>query len=195
MPPSPVAPNAARRRRSQRDAHRSRRRPPRPSREPGKALHAPATAVAGRALDAEDPGRLTRRERNIEAIERMAKAVSERLDECFLARPAIEESQRLVARVEGQVSLVLAAGKKACRDVIGVADHAHHLDVDSDLATARKGVHGELVGVRYVESQVRVREMRRERRFAVASRRPARLNQAAHPTVPRAADAVANARR
>jgi hypothetical protein len=52
-----------------------------------------------------------------------------------LARPAIKESQRLVARVEGQISLVLAAGKKACRYVVGVGDRTDRFDVDSDLAS------------------------------------------------------------
>ena len=40
-----------------------------------------------------------------------------------------------VARVEGEVCLVLAARKKACRDVVGVADHTDGFDVDSDLAS------------------------------------------------------------
>src|SRR5438309_8975469 len=96
----------------------------------------PAAEVPGNVPDAEDPGWLARRERNIEVIERMVKALAERLDEGFLARPAIEEAQRLVARGERAVNLILAAGKETCRDVVGVGEHAYGFDVDSDLVSA-----------------------------------------------------------
>src|SRR6266850_8592986 len=132
----------------------------------GKTLQAPATVISRCVLDAEDPGRFTRRERNVEALERMVKAVAERLDEGFLAGPAIEKSQRLVARVEGPVSLILAAGEKACCDVIGIADDTNGFNVDSDFASGRESVHGDIIGMRYVESQVRVCVPSRERRFA-----------------------------
>src|SRR6266850_2133673 len=131
-----------------------------------KTLQVPATVISGRVLDAEDPGRFTRGERNVEALERMVKPVAERLDEGFLACPAIEKSQRLVARVEGQVSLVLVAGEKARCDVVGIADDANGFNVDSDFASGREGVHGDIIGMRYVESQVRVCVPSRERRFA-----------------------------
>src|SRR6267143_4428954 len=132
-----------------------------------EAMERPAAALPGRALDVDDPGGFPRRERNFEAIERMGKAVAKRLDERFLPRPAIEESQRLVPRVEGKVRLVLAAGERTCRDIIGVGDRVNDFDVDPDLASGREGVHRDLFRVRYVEAQVRVRGTSRERRFAM----------------------------
>ena len=66
----------------------------------------------------------------------MVKAVAERLDERFLTRPAIEESPRPVGRIESQVRLVLTAGKKACRDVVGVSDDTDGFDVDPDFTSA-----------------------------------------------------------
>jgi hypothetical protein len=47
-------------------------------------------------------------------------AHSERLAERFLARPAIEESQRPVARVEGKVRLALASGQEPYRAIVSV---------------------------------------------------------------------------
>ena len=132
-----------------------------------EAMERPAALLPGRALDPDDPGGFPRRERNVEAIERMGKAVAKRLDERFFPRPAIEESQRLVPGVEGKVSLVLVAGERTCRDIIGVGDRANDFDVDPDLASACKGVHRDIFRVRYVEAQVRVRGMACERRFAV----------------------------
>src|SRR6267143_2824904 len=67
----------------------------------GKTHHAPAAAVSRRPLDAEQLCRLPRRQRHIEAIERMVHAVAERLDERFLARPTLKEPECPLARVEG----------------------------------------------------------------------------------------------
>src|SRR6266513_6501892 len=102
-----------------------------------ETMKPPAAEVPGNVPDAENPGGLARRKRNIEAIERMVKAVAEPLDEGFLARPAIEEAQRLVARGQRPVNLILAVGKKTCRDAVGVGEHAQGFDVDSDLVSAR----------------------------------------------------------
>src|SRR6267143_1697020 len=132
----------------------------------GETFHAPTAVVPGRALDAKDLRRLAGRERDIETVERMIKAVTKRLDEGFLARPAVEKSQRPVARIERKVTLVLATGEKACRDVVGVADDANGFNVDADFASGREGVHGDIIGMRYVESQVRARVSSRKRRFA-----------------------------
>src|SRR2546422_11565167 len=71
----------------------------------GETHQAPAAVVPRGVLDAQDLRGLTRRERNIEVIERMGEAVAERLDEGFLARPTIKEAEQLVARGEGLVGL------------------------------------------------------------------------------------------
>ena len=94
------------------------------------------------------------------------KPVANRLDEGFLACPAIEKAQRPVASVEGAVRLVLAAGKKACRDVVGVTDHTNGLDIDPDLASECKRVHCDILGVRYIEAQIGIRETSGQRRLA-----------------------------
>src|SRR5712692_2408837 len=134
-----------------------------------EAMERPAAVLSGRTLDADDPGWFPRRERNVEAIERMGKALAERLDERFLARPAIEEAERPVARIEGEVRLVLAARKKTRRNVVRVADDANGFDVDPDLAFRCEGEHGDIFGVRYVEAQVRPCETPRERGFAMGA--------------------------
>jgi hypothetical protein len=97
----------------------------------------------------------------------MRKAFPERLDEGFLACPAIEEAQRPVARIEAEVGLVLAAGKETRRDFVRVAKRAHGFDVDSDLASGREGVHSNIFAVRYVEAQVRVAATSCESRLAM----------------------------
>src|SRR5436853_582085 len=107
-----------------------------------KAVKRPPTTVPGRRVHAENSGRLTRLKRNIEAIERVGEPVTERLDEGFLTGPAREEREGLVARVEGAVGLALTPGKHAGCDVVGVGNHPHGFDVDSDLAPEGKRVDG-----------------------------------------------------
>src|SRR6267143_3179555 len=97
----------------------------------------------------------------------MRKTLSQSFDEGFLARPAIEEAQRPVARIEAEVGLVLAAGKETRRDFVRVAKRAHGFDVDSDLASGREGVHSNIFAVRYVEAQVRVAATSCESRLAM----------------------------
>jgi len=82
------------------------------------------------------------------------QAVAERLDEGLLARPAMEEPQRPVARVEREVRLVLAAGEESRRDPVRVAQFTDSLHVDADLAAAREGVQRHIPAVRHVEAQV-----------------------------------------
>src|SRR2546426_1175413 len=110
-----------------------------------QTVQPPAGVVPRRALDAQDLRRLPRRERHIEAIERHRKAVAERLDEGFLTRPAVEESQRPVAWVEGAIRRVLAAREIACGDVVGVADHPDGFDVDADRVAEKKRVCGDVI--------------------------------------------------
>src|SRR5256886_14337097 len=131
-----------------------------------KSLNPPPTSTPGRLFHAENSGRLTRLKRNIEAIERVGEPVTERLDEGFLTGPAREEREGLVARVEGAVGLALTPGKHAGCDVVGVGNHPHGFDVDSDLAPEGKRIDGHVVAVRYAESQVRSRDTSRERRLA-----------------------------
>src|SRR2546426_7319281 len=97
----------------------------------------------------------------------MRKTLPERLDEGFLARPAIEEAQRPVARIEAEVGLVLAAGKEARRDFVRVAKRSNGFDVDADLASGRESVQSNIFAVRYVEAQVRVAATSRESRLAM----------------------------
>src|SRR5258708_14942680 len=99
-----------------------------------EAMKRPAAVFPGRAFDADDSRRLIGRERDVEAIQWMVKAVTERLDKGFLARPALKESQRLVARVEGEVRLIFAAGKKTWFDVVGLAGHTNRFSVPSHPA-------------------------------------------------------------
>src|SRR5256885_12927541 len=80
-----------------------------------KARHAPAAVLAGCVRDAEDARGLTGGKRHREAIEGVRKPFAQRLDERFLARPALEEAERPLARIERAVRLVLHAGKKARR--------------------------------------------------------------------------------
>src|SRR5204863_9247421 len=68
-----------------------------------EAPHAPATTVTGCAPNAEDRCGYGRTERHIEAIERIGEAVAERLEEGFLARPALEEAPRPITRIEPKV--------------------------------------------------------------------------------------------
>src|ERR1700716_3515785 len=129
-------------------------------------MQRPFAVFSKRPLDAENIRRLAGFERNIEAIQWIINAVTKRLDEGFLARPAIEKTQRPVASVEGAIRLVLAAGKKAGCDVVSVADHTNGLDIDPDLASEGKCVHRDILGVRYVETQIGVRETSGQRRLA-----------------------------
>jgi len=50
--------------------------------------------------------------------------------------------------------------------VLGIADDTNGFNVDSDFASGREGVHGDIIAMRYVESQVRVCASSRERTFA-----------------------------
>src|SRR5688572_28331434 len=77
-----------------------------------------------------------RRARQIELLDGHGKAVAEGLGESFLARPALEESQRPVVRGESRIRRVLAARKKSCCDVVGFANGAHRFDIDSHIAFA-----------------------------------------------------------
>jgi len=112
-----------------------------------KAVQRPFAVFSGRTLDAENIRGLAGCERNIEAIQWIINALTKRLDEGFLARPATEKTQRPVASVEGAIRLVLAAGKKACCDIVGVADHTNGLDIDPDLASERKRLHRDILAV------------------------------------------------
>src|SRR5207302_9185783 len=93
----------------------------------GKTVQTPAAVVPGLALDAEDLGRLAGREGDVEAIERMVETVANRLNEGFLARPAIAKPQRPVAPVDRNVRLVLAAGEEARPHVVGAGEHTDGL--------------------------------------------------------------------
>src|SRR5207249_1754777 len=97
-----------------------------------KTVQPPAGAVPRRVLDPQHLRRLPRRERHIEAIEGHREAVAQRFDEGFLARPAVEESQRPVAWLEAPIRRVLVAREIACGDVVGVADLPDGFDVDAD---------------------------------------------------------------
>src|SRR5438105_13780876 len=82
----------------------------------------PAGVLPGRALDAQDLRRLPGRERYVEAIERHRESVAGRLDEGFLAGPAVEESQRPVAWLEAAIRHVLEARRISWVILAGVAD-------------------------------------------------------------------------
>ena len=150
----------------------------------------PAARVPGFVLHTKNSCRHTRRQRYIEAIQRIAKAITNSFDEGLLARPAIEESLRPLAPIEGEVSLVLTSGKVACRDVVGIGNRADGFDVDANLTATIERVDGDILGVRNVESQTRTRASPRERRLAMRpvlqldrfrSQRPA-ARQAIHAT-------------
>src|SRR5207237_2589390 len=96
----------------------------------------PAGVLPGRALDAQDLRRLPGREGYVEAIERHREPVAERLDDGFLAGPAVEESQRSVARLEAVIRHVLDAREIASGDVVGVADFPDGFDIDADRVSA-----------------------------------------------------------
>src|SRR5207248_287059 len=63
----------------------------------------------------------------------LVHAVAERLDERFLASPALKESQRPVARVERLVPGVLAARKAAGGQIVGIGNRPDGFDVDAEL--------------------------------------------------------------
>ena len=132
-------------------------------------MEQPAAGIAEHVPDAQDPGRLTGRERDIECIERTVQPVSQRLDKGLLARPAIEESLRPLAKIERPVRVMLTGGKKPGRDVSGVVHRPHGFQVDADIARDRKRIHGKLTAVGDVESQILVRGTACERGFAVPS--------------------------
>src|SRR5439155_20903485 len=111
----------------------------------------PAGVGPGCVLDAQDLRRSPRSERHVEAIERHREAIAERLDEGFLAGPAVEESQRPVAWLEAAIRRVLEAREIACGDVVGVADLPDGFDVDADRVSAWKRVRRHIIAMRDVE--------------------------------------------
>src|SRR6185436_21014509 len=71
--------------------------------EPGagvEGLQRPAAVVSSAIAHAQDPGRLPGDEGHVEGAQRIAEPVAERLDEGFLARPAIEESDGPLERIQ-----------------------------------------------------------------------------------------------
>src|SRR6266550_3990640 len=107
-----------------------------------------------------------RGQRYVEAIERMEQAVAQRLDERFLASPALEESQRPLARLERPVRGVFARRKPPGGDVVRIGERAHRLHVDAHFPPRGEGVHGHIFTVRHVEPQIGGREPSGQRGFA-----------------------------
>src|SRR6266576_5445797 len=101
-----------------------------------KTHHAPTAQLARLVADSQQPRCLARRQRDVEAIQRIPKAVALRLDKGLLAGPAVEESQRPVAWLEATIRRVLEAREIACGDVVGVADLPDGFDVDADRVSA-----------------------------------------------------------
>src|SRR3954470_8859009 len=122
--------------------------------------------LAGASADPHDLRRLARSERDGEALERLRKSVANRLDESFLTGPAVEESERSVARREGEISFVFPNGKAARGDLVRIRQLAHGFDVNADLAAGREAVHRDILGVRKVEAHAAIDKSRRERRLA-----------------------------
>src|SRR5882757_1089951 len=84
-----------------------------------KTHHAPTAQHARLVADSQQPRCLARRQRDVEAIQRIPKAVALRLDKGLLARPAVEEPQRPLAWLERAIGRVLAAREMACGDGVG----------------------------------------------------------------------------
>src|SRR6266576_1119253 len=101
-----------------------------------KTHHAPTAQLARLVADSQQPRCLPRRQRDVEAIQRIPKAVALRFDKGLLARPAVEESQRSVAWLEAAIRRVLEAREIACGDVVGVAGLPDGFDVDADRVSA-----------------------------------------------------------
>src|SRR3989442_5120964 len=87
-----------------------------------KTQHAPTAQLARLVADSQQPRCLPRRQRDVEAIQRIPKAVALRFDKGLLARPAVEESQRPVAWLEAALRRVLEAREIACGHVFGIPD-------------------------------------------------------------------------
>jgi hypothetical protein len=98
-------------------------------------------------------------QRDVEPVETKSKAFAERLDERFLARPAIEESERVLGRVQAEVSLAFFFGEKTLRYAVRIRERMDRLDIDADLASPRKAEHGGSSTVPEVEAQPRVTQV------------------------------------
>src|SRR6267142_2398583 len=130
------------------------------TRRRAKASQAPADPIARHVAQAQKFRRLAWGQRHLDVVERHGQAVANGLDDGFLARPAIEESEWPVARFERCVDLALAPGKCPRRDIVGLAQRTDRLDVDADFAATGKGIHGDVLAVRYVEMQTAAGERR-----------------------------------
>src|SRR5436309_15780585 len=126
--------------------------------------------LAGTAAEAQDPRRLAGGERYIEALERVRKSLANRLDESLLARPAVEESERPVARGKGKLGFVLPQGKAARGDLVGIRQLAYGFAIDADLALAREPVHRDVLGMGPVGAPAAAGQARRRPRLGAAPR-------------------------
>jgi len=111
-----------------------------------------------------------RRTRSVELAGRSAKAAAQALRERLLARPDPQETQRALIRGKDTVVTALTRGEKALGDGVRLADRPDRLQVDAELAPARKGVQRELVAMRHVEAPAARRQLRREPRLAARAR-------------------------
>src|SRR5258705_454953 len=112
-------------------------------------------------------GRLAGGERDLAAIQVMPQPLPERLEEGFLARPAVEEAPRPLAPRQAHVGAALVAREQPHRDVVGVGERADLFDVYAHLAPLGEGLGGDPAAVRDVEAQVALPRAALERGLAV----------------------------
>src|SRR5439155_16978918 len=115
-------------------------------------LHPPTCRLFRLPFDPQQPRRLTRREGDVEFVERARQPIPRRLDERLFACPAPEERPRPLRGRQTSQLRALARREVALGDRLCLRYGPFELQIDSELTFAREGEQGEAARVRHVEA-------------------------------------------
>lgn len=127
----------------------------------------PFTSVSRLPLPGTQRGRVARAQLNLERIQWQRQAASQRLDECFLAAPAVEEALGPSGLRQRQEVSLLGGGEVSPRQRPGIPECAPAFDIHAQFTTTAEAGERNAAAVGKVESQLRVARLAIELWLAV----------------------------